>query len=254
MVFLPQSFGPFQTDMGKNVADMLNKFADIIFARDSISYAHLLNAGCDEKKILLFPDFTSTVNGISLEKHRNLKEGVCIIPNKRMIDKGGIDKIKYIEFITTIISEIEEKGKHPFLLNHESIEDSELCSEININLKNKLPIVDNVNSLEVKGIISNSYLTITSRFHGAASALNTGVPCLATSWSHKYEELFRDFKQYDCILDINNINEAINKVTTFLNPIKNIEIRNNILENQKVVGIKNKEMWEIIWRKYSSKK
>lgn len=250
IAFLPQAFGPFETSIGKDSAIMLNKFADIIFARDIQSYNYFVETGITTNKILIYPDFTAVVNGTYSSKYQNLKDGVGIIPNKRMIDRGGLEEEQYLLFLSSVIKKIMDLGYKPYLLNHESKGDSLLCKKINSLFNNILPIVDNANSLEVKGVISNSYMIISSRFHGVASALNSGVPCLATSWSHKYIELFKDFKQYNCLLNINNIEESLTKIETFLDSENNRAINKILISSHEIIKSKNEEMWELIWKKY----
>jgi colanic acid/amylovoran biosynthesis protein len=102
VIYLPQAFGPFETKNGKKLAEILNKYADCIIAREEISYNHLINAGVDEKKVLLYPDFTSLVDGIFPTRFENLKGGIALIPNMRMIDKGSIYIDNYIDLFIQI--------------------------------------------------------------------------------------------------------------------------------------------------------
>src|SRR5690606_31851574 len=154
----------------------IDRYADIVFARDIVSYNYLIDAGCSKEKTLLYPDFTAPVKGTNSEQYQNLKGGVGIVPNYRMVDKGGTGTGQYFKFLISVIEKAKENGKQPYLLNHESKGDAKLCHEVNTRLEHKLPVVDNANGLDVKGIIANSYMLVTSRFHGVASALNSGVP------------------------------------------------------------------------------
>jgi colanic acid/amylovoran biosynthesis protein len=225
---------------------MISKYADIIFAREIVSYNHLVNAGVDENKIKLYPDFTTLVEGVFPKQYESVIGDVCIIPNMLMIDKDAIAKESYLLLMIQIIEKIRKNGERPFLLNHGGKDDALLCKMINDKLDKLLIIADNLTALEVKGIISQSSMLISSRFHGVASALNSGVPCLATSWSHKYEELFKDYGQSDCLMNLNDIEENLNKINFHLQ--KHEEVSNH-LENMKATIIeKNREMWNIVWK------
>ncbi|GHT18144.1 hypothetical protein FACS189429_4000 [Bacteroidia bacterium] len=249
IVLLPQAFGPFETENGKRIALVVSKYADIIMAREQISYNHLIKAGVDEDKVKIFPDFTALVEGKMPKQCEYLKEYICIIPNRQMIHKGIITQEEYIFLLSKIIDTVKSQGKDIFLLNHEGKGDSLLCQIINERFNNKIVVVNNLNALEVKGVISQSYLVISSRFHGVASALNSGVPCLATSWSHKYAELFKDYNQNDCVLDLNNIDESISKIETFLSKKIHKEISDSLKVAKKSIIDKNKEMWQKVWKK-----
>ena len=114
-------------------------------------------------------------------------------------------------------------------------------------MDNKPEVVSGLNALEVKGLISQSYACISSRFHGAASALNEGIPCLVTSWSHKYEELLKEYNMSDSVLDINNLEECRQKIERFLDKEVNHKVRQSLLEQKGENLSQTKRMWNEIW-------
>lgn len=246
IVFLPQAFGPFETVAGKRLVEIINKYADLIIAREKISYQNLLGAGAKKDKIWLYSDFTLLVKGYLPEKYDIIKGGVCIIPNKRMITHTKTGSLQYIDFMEQIIRNIQKKGKEVFFLNHEGKEDLDMCNKINAKFNNRLKIISGLDSKEVKGVIGASFLVISSRFHGVASALNQNVPCLATSWNHKYEMLFEDFDQRNRILDVNNeVLSELSKIENVFNDYVNIKKR--LQERKSELGKQTNEMWDKIW-------
>lgn len=247
IILFPQAFGPFYTRNGKRIAEMLDHYTDVIFTREKVSFDYLIEAGVNSNKIKLYPDFTALVDGVIPKQYEYLHEYVCIIPNMRIIDKGNVSQEQYLLLICQLIQFIRSKGKEVFLLNHEGRKDMMLCKKINENLQNPIIIVNNLTALEVKGIISQSYLVISSRFHGVVSALNSTVPCLATSWSHKYEELFKNYDQCDCLIDANNIKETLEKVDSFLSVEKHNYISNKLKIKKYEIIEENIKMWEIVW-------
>jgi len=203
IVLLPQAFGPFETSSGKRSVEIVSNNFDLIFARELQSYDYLIKAGGDQRKIVKSCDFTFKVKGIVPEQYKFLEGAVCIIPNKKMITHADNGKSEYLDLLNNIIDYFEASEKKVFLLNHEGLGDEQLCRDVNSLRVDKLDILTNLTAKEVKGVIGNSNIVVSSRFHGVASALSQGVPCLATSWNHKYEMLFNDFGQQNSVLKAN---------------------------------------------------
>lgn len=252
IVLLPQAFGPFRTDSGKRIVEIISRYVDIIIARERISYNYLVEAGAAEEKIWLYPDFTSLVKGTFPNRFNTLRDRVCIIPNRKMVTHASSNMEQYLNFLKQIILAIEEGGKQVFLLNHEGRGDLTFCNEINERLNGKYTVATGLNAKEVKGLIGASSLVISSRFHGVASALNQGVPCLATSWNHKYEMLFEDFGQQGNILQVGAPwNETHVKLTNILSAHDKIQ-RALIVEKEKL-SLQTEKMWDRIWQRVTSK-
>lgn len=114
-------------------------------------------------------------------------------------------------------------------------------------MNNQIEVVSGLNALEVKGLIGSSYLCITSRFHGAASSLNSCVPCLATSWSHKYVELFKTYGFTNNILPLSNFNETSQMITDYLVEDNNSAVRLKLFNSVMHIKQKNREMWNMLW-------
>lgn len=247
IIFLPQAFGPVSKTNTKKLIALLSKNADIIMPREKVSMDYLRQCHVDEKKLHQFTDFTSLVKGTFPVGYEHLKDGVCVIPNLRMIDKGSISLENYLDILSGILDISLTKGHKVYLLNHEGKGDKDLAYLCKKRLNKDIEVVTGLNALEVKGLISTSYLCISSRFHGVASALNSTVPCLATSWSHKYKELFLDYGMDDCVLNLSNKNSIISKVTDFLDKEKNQAIRKKLYAALPQIQKETEDMWNKVW-------
>lgn len=247
IIFLPQAFGPAKLQTTKSVLGVLNKYADVIMPRENVSLQYLLDCGLNKTKIKKYTDFTSLVQGNFPQKYKHLKGGICIIPNLRMIDKGFISFQGYIDLLVGIIQSASVIGKPVYLLNHEGKGDENLAFKCKEKISGSIEVVTGLNALEVKGLIASSYLCISSRFHGIASSLNSSVPCLSTSWSHKYEELYKDYGLSDCVLNINDINKCLNKVSEYLSTEVNEKVRNILDSSVPKIKKETTDMWNFIW-------
>lgn len=248
VVFLPQAFGPIEMDITKQAISSLGRYASLIMPRERQSYEYIVKSGLiDPQKLMVFTDFTSLVDGIIPSGFDHLHNGICIIPNMNMIYSGLISYEDYLKLLTSVIEE-GQKTNHPvYLLNHEGKDDEDFAYKCQSMVNGEIEVVSNLNALEVKGIISTAYLVITSRFHGLASALNCCVPSLATSWSHKYEELYRDYEVSDSIMSLNNLNLAIEKLNECLDVVENNKKRDHLKKQLPKIQSQTRDMWEKIW-------
>ena len=248
IVFMPQAFGPAIKKNTLNGLKCISKYADLIMARERVSYGYLEKSGVmDMNKVRLQTDFTSLVEGVFPKGYEHFKDGICIIPNLRMVDTGTISQEKYIGLISAIVSSCKASGHPVYLLNHEGKEDEQLAYECKERIGNNIEVVTGLNALEVKGMIASAYVVITSRFHGLASALNSCVPCLATSWSHKYAELFNDYGLSDGVLPLDNNEKAIEKVSSYIDNNVNAEIRQHLSARVEIIKTRTTDMWNTVW-------
>lgn len=249
IIFLPQAFGPFNKPVSLSIIRAVGTYADLIFARDEESYDSLIGVLGDSEKIQLSPDFTNLVSGnILKEIHETVSGGICIIPNSKMVtDTDPIISQKYIGLLKRIITEINSCGRKVFLLNHAGEGDYKICRGIKDQLNSDVGFFSGLNALEAKGIIGASFLAISSRFHAAASALSQGVPCLVTSWSHKYPMLLKEYGIENAILHVNEESTVLNKVREFIDETENNQLRNQLTKKSKNLKKKSEEMWKKVF-------
>lgn len=248
IVFLPQAFGPANNKGTKGVLRCISDSSDIIFSRDNISTKVLKDSKMvDMSKVFQYPDFTTLVKGEFPKKYETLKNKVCVIPNAQMVNQGILTSEAYIQYLCQLITHIKNYGEDVYILNHQGTADYKIALLCQQRLGNKICVVDGLNALEVKGLIATAKLVITSRFHGAVSALNSCVPCIATSWSHKYSELFKQYNQDDCVLPVNDTLGSIKLIDKYLDANYNEKVRVALKPIVESIKEQNRDMWKKIW-------
>jgi len=246
IILLPQAFGPFETDAGKRSVAIANEYVDVIIAREKVSRDYVVEAGAASEKVWEYTDFTLLVDGVFPNGFKSLKDKVCIIPNKKMVTHTGADANKYWRFLEHLIVEVEKNEKEIFLLNHEGEGDLEICRAINSRFDNKYTIVTDLGAREIKGVIGASFFTVSSRFHGVASSLSQGIPCLATSWNHKYGMLFKDYDMEDKILEISN--DPTSNSAKIVETIQNRDgLHQKLIDKKQILTEEIETMWQRIW-------
>lgn len=240
VVLLPQTFGPAQRTRTKILLGKIGKYADLVFPRDHMSNVYL-DRVVPDSKIHICRDFTSTI-GTAKEQ----RSGVCIIPNKKMISSRTCTEKEYLDMLETVARMALDAGKTPFLLNHEGPDDLLLCKAVSQRFSPALEIKEADNALEIKDIISRTEICVSSRFHGCASALSTAVPCIGTSWGHKYIELFNDHNlSKDHILNVSDPD-----FTTYRNLLEDSSAEHEMLLGQIEKHKKQiADMWTLVWKK-----
>jgi len=217
-IFLPQALGPFTNASSQQAAKEAFENATLVYAREdkSLSYAKKCT---DKAQIAKSCDFTNLIIPEVNAVYENFIGKIAVIPNCQMVsnkNKNLAWKNNYEATIAEVIKAFQQAGQEVFFLNHEGKSDLEICHRINSTLNQKLAIVEPSSPIAVKSIIAHSKVTVCSRYHGCISALSSGVPCIGTSWSHKYEQLFGEYGVEDLLLssdmDKNKIIHLVNYV------------------------------------------
>ncbi|WP_448213053.1 polysaccharide pyruvyl transferase family protein [Colwellia sp. MEBiC06753] len=246
-IVLPQALGPFTSLKLKTAATEFFEAASIVFARDTSSFKHVKN--CSKlANVIQAPDFTNLLKPELPEAYNHLTGKVAIIPNSKILSQKNPDKYwreSYVMFLVMLVQKAQEKGEQVFLLNHEGASDQLICDEINNALINEVQIVTPENSLDVKAIIGHCRWVFSSRFHGCVSAFSQAVPCLATSWSHKYQELFADYQQEKWLVTQQYSSE---KLTRFLSDFIDAydQTKQTLAVQADVEQMKALTMWETV--------
>lgn len=207
-VFMPQAFGPFNSEHSKAAMRDIIQHARLIFVRDPVSLQHLQSCMPNlPDSVVLTPDFTISLTPRANDELPQLSGPyAALIPNNKVVSKfnhAGAEQLRtdYINAFAAAANKLAADGLQCVLVNHEGKEDAQLCDEI--AAKAPCTIVQIEDPLAVKAFIGKAELAISSRFHGAVNALSQGVPCIATSWSHKYHAMMADFGMADyCVAEL----------------------------------------------------
>jgi colanic acid/amylovoran biosynthesis protein len=247
-IFLPQALGPFSRPADQQVLKSSLPKAALICAREEDSYKHIRTQIGDADNLVQYPDFTNAVTGVVPDYWQNGQQKVCFIPNSNMIgvkNKNESWKQNYISIMKTLMSQVQSLGYEVVLLNHEGEGDRDICNTLNQQFDNKLTVIEESDPLKVKGIIGASKAIVCSRFHGCVSALSQGVVNLGTSWSHKYEQLFKEYGVPELLIDPNASDEAqIDLINSLLaeNEAYSDTIRDNAVRYKAIT----EDMWSTV--------
>jgi len=246
IILLPQAFGPFETLRLKTAMSQVVENVDKIFARDQVSYEHLMSISKKTAHISIAPDFTCLVEGQLPKDFDSTVKRPCIIPNQRMIaETSSIVAKNYLPFLLRCANSLVGRGFEPFILVHETSQDYQLAMDLNTQLSKPLKIVREPDPLYLKGILGTCSLVISSRYHGLMSALSQGVPCIATGWSHKYQALLEDYGCTEYLLPLDgSIEQLDNMIETLIAGSTRIDVVNRLIK----VSSKQKQMAHEMWQ------
>ena len=210
IVFMPQSWGPFENRWVRLFTRRMLSKAEVIFAREKLSYEYLMTLpGLDHGRILLSPDIAFQFHGSSPEAadrilvERGLGDQaaplVGIAPNMRIYERTpheGADN-PYMNALIRIARDfIERADCHIVLLPHEGSKlrpnDPELCRMLadHVDCPGRVVgLTGEESSADMKAVIGRLEFLVTSRYHALVAALSLRVPTAVLGWSHKYDEL-----------------------------------------------------------------
>jgi colanic acid/amylovoran biosynthesis protein len=220
-IFLPQAFGPFPASRAATDFGAALEHAAMICVRDARSQRFLaeLNPRL-AARLERFPDVTIGLRGDPAAAQRWAvdQQTILLIPNWQMTGERNPDaewREGYLRFLVDLVGHIRQQGREPVLLNHEGRGDAALCEQV-AAAKPGVRIIAEPDPPAVKAVIGAASAVVSSRYHGCLAALSQGVPCIATSWSHKYQELYAEFDVPHWVLEHCDAAEAAARLAASL--------------------------------------
>ena len=245
-IFLPQAFGPFTTEVSRQRIGQSFQYAAMICAREQQSFSHIEELTGPIGSLFQYDDFTNLVDGVVPDSFDDSQQWACIVPNKNMVNARNVNRawlVRYESLLAEAIIYYRKKGLTPFFLNHEGRDDAALIDRVNNALDQPISVVTETNPLAVKGIIGSSRAVLCSRYHGCISALTQGIPCIGTSWSHKYELLYKQYQAGELLLEPAVTTEKLQRMID-LSLETDSQISKSIALEALALKVKSAAMWE----------
>lgn len=187
-VMLPQAFGPFtNSDVASWATCVLNQ-AQIVFARDTTSRQHLSRLPLSVP-VEIAPDFTIGLDPLGIAMPTT-DDYAAVVLNTKLVTQGVVSEPEYVSFMAQLGRAAQSQGLAVVVVVHET-SDRRIASSVATQLD--ASTFDDPRPRALKAVIGGASLLIASRFHAIVGGLSQGVPTIALGWSHKYEELLKDF-------------------------------------------------------------
>lgn len=207
LVFMPQSFGPFDTESASLAQEVLST-AVRVYAREPQSLEYLLQIGVSPNCLRCAPDYTGEVQAAQTTGIHLPDRLAAVIPNQRMLDRTS-SKVSgaYVTFLCDCIDAIRESTRSPLIMVHDR-GDIALAHVIHREARVELPIFIHTDAQVIKAVIGQCDLVIASRYHAQIAGFVQGVPVIGTGWTHKYSALFDDYGCGESLLQLPRSRES----------------------------------------------
>jgi polysaccharide pyruvyl transferase WcaK-like protein len=254
LLFLPQSWGPFDNKLVRLFTCLTLKKASLISAREKVSHMHLINSRCARSSEIFYcPDIAFLFHVDNPEKiAQKLLDGldfnnkelpyITITPNMRIYERVGGDHANnhYIHVLVELINNLlKSTNSNIVIIPHEASfptkkNDTELCAllvELINSPKRVATLPDNLSATQVKAVIGSSVFLYASRYHSLVAALSMRTPVATIGWAHKYDELMQIVGLSEFVFDLVRNTESENIAESLINAYNNRQI---ISENIKL--------------------
>lgn len=228
---------------------------DMIFARESITYNALIDAGIT-KNVFLSPDPAFALETITLPLPDGFIEnntiGINVSPLIQSYEKG--DNITLKNYFSLVQYIIDNTGFQIALIPHvvwSYNNDLEILDEIFQKFKStgRVVLIGDHNCMELKGFIARCRMFIGARTHATIAAYSSLVPTLVVGYSVKAKgialDIFDTYKNY--VIPVQSFAEESDLTNAFIWLYKNeLLIKNHLNDFMPKYIEKSKEPGKIV--------
>ena len=238
LIFLPQTYGPFERRITKVLAKYILRRAEMIYARDQESLKYVKNILRNYKrseKIKFIPDVAFVLDPHELA---NMDIGAFVKVRKEdsvvvglnisgLLYNGGYKnnnmfglKSNYPDLVVKIIELLLKDTNTLVILvphvltigKYEFISDGKACNEVYKKLSEKYKdriffAQGQYNHNEIKHIISLCDFFVGSRMHSCIAALSQNIPAVGVAYSRKFIGVFESINMADYVADARDLSQ-----------------------------------------------
>lgn len=256
LVLLPQTFGPYTSNVAKRIACFIFSNSTEIYSRDDNGIEivnKVIGIHHDRVQVKFCPDVAFALPAIKPQYFeyqppifKDQKNPLIGININGLLYVGGYTRdnmfglaINYNGFVSLLIKYILDNTKADVvLIPHEGLSLSEngdriACESVfrgfTSSYKERLHLLlSNHNQYEIKYLINNCDFFIGSRLHACIASLSQGIPAVALAYSKKFRGVYDILGIGDMVLDARLLDEftILDKCIKFYND--RVEIRSNI--------------------------
>lgn len=226
LVLMPQTYGPFTSDVGRHHAEHIVRSATLAYARDGWSYDQLLElAGADADQTRLH---SGVDVAFALQPRRPPPEVADLVAALQdgpiagvnvsglLRDRAGHERFglagDYLDTMVAVVQGLIAAGAQVVLVSHVHTADglgesdivamTELLERLSPSERARTtllpPLLD---ASELKWCISKLDWFVGSRMHSTVAALSTLTPAAAYAYSDKTLGVFETCGMGDCVVD-----------------------------------------------------
>lgn len=222
IIFMPQTWGPFQTRGVRFFTRRLIADADLVFAREPKSMDYLTQLVGHSQKIVFAHDiafqFKPSERAVGLQILGRLglagdEPIIGITPNMRIYERtsGEGPQNSHVAMLRSLIERL--LGSSParvVLIPHEVYQHKKDDLWLAEQLKGCLPdslagrvavLSEAISAADLKSVIGCLEFLVASRYHSLVAALSQRVAVAVVGWAHKYDELMRDVGIEQYVID-----------------------------------------------------
>jgi len=248
LILLPQTYGPYNSRIGKYIARMILVNADYVCSRDRDSIEVIQNL--TESKVLkndlkISPDVAFMLDAIKPDNvdiqppiDPNLEVPLIGLNVNGLLYSGGYTKrnmfglkFDYKVFIKELLSELLKNTEaHILFVPHTFMPEGDVNSDPEASVKviqslskeyqKRVHLVRRkYDQSRIKGIIGSCDFFIGSRMHACIAALSQGIPTIGVAYSKKFLGVFASVGAGDMVIDARkmNLDETVDEIIKIYN-------------------------------------
>ena len=212
---LPQTYGPYETRLGRFIARRIIRGATTVLIRsvDSTPVSRLFRKSpsktvyCPDVAFMLPAKAVSSVAGVGWDWEAG--PPIIGVNVSGLLYNGGYNrqnmfglKLDYPDFASRLVRELLATRvrvlliPHTYTLDNLDHVENDLGASIKLSelisvTSDKLSIVSgDYDQHEIKGVISRCSGFVGSRMHSCIASLSQGIPAVGVAYSHKFQDVF----------------------------------------------------------------